>query len=83
MKELEILKKLICCVLPGVFETLAILLFTRALIRLDFPTLDLPTNANSGRSKYGIESSVAAPARNSTRLKSAIFINAILTNILF
>ncbi|BAO73776.1 hypothetical protein UP3_c0469 [Ureaplasma parvum serovar 3] len=35
-------KKFTNCVLPGVFEVLAIFLFANALIKLDLPTFDLP-----------------------------------------
>lgn len=48
-------KKLIKRVRPGVFETSAIGLrwLARALMSEDFPTFDLPMNANSGNSGSG------------------------------
>jgi len=49
-----IAKKLIVCVFPGVEDVFAnLLLFVRRFINDDFPTLDLPINANSGVSFVG------------------------------
>ena len=50
----NILKKFISLVFPGVFEVLASFLLLESLfIKLDFPTLERPRRANSGRLKVG------------------------------
>jgi len=60
-------KKLISWVLPGREETIAISFFLpdNIFIREDFPTLDRPTKANSGKLGAGHLSSLAALVSNS------------------
>src|SRR3982750_1374089 len=66
MRQSRSRKRLICRVRPGVRDTRAkFVRFISALIRLDLPTFERPTNATSGSKDAGNASMVAAPATNS------------------
>ncbi|OWZ25450.1 hypothetical protein CCY16_00595 [Wolbachia endosymbiont of Wuchereria bancrofti] len=65
---------------PGLEETLAaFLLFISKLIKLDFPTFDLPANAISGTDSFGNEFMSEAPniklLFNVTRLTIILYRN--------
>src|SRR5579871_1569180 len=56
--------KLMVRVRPGVELTWAIFCWSRELMRLDFPTLDRPRNANSAGPSLGNPSGLTAEVRN-------------------
>jgi hypothetical protein len=71
-------KWLMSCVLPGVLEVLASLLWlVSILMRDDFPTLERPMNAYSGRSGLGQPSTVGLLMRYVALVISIYNISAI------
>lgn len=65
--NLPTLKKLSCCVRPGLSDVRTIVDSATELIKLDLPTFERPTNAISSNDSGGMEVGTLAPAKNESK----------------